>query len=152
VESAAEAEGVRIRSVPRTADRFEHDFTHCPDLAQALAATCAGLGIKGRLTGLDSLRIKETDRLEALRHELSRTGTRTSIKGDSELFLYPAKAGYGGAPIRFATWDDHRMAMALAPLCLRLGELVITDPQVVIKSYPGFWDDLAMAGFKIIRS
>ncbi len=154
VESMQEARGIRIRAIPRSADHFLEDLAHHPDLAQALAATCAGLGIEGRLTGLQSLKIKETDRLEALRSELSKTGARPRVTEGMALVIPPAGGGAGSreaSPPVFDTWGDHRMAMALAPLCLTKGTVVIRDPAVVGKSYPGYWEEMAGAGFKINR-
>ncbi len=152
IDSEQEGGGIRIRAGHRPAAAFTHDFTHQPDLAQAVAATCAGLGTGGRLRGLESLRIKETDRLEALRTELSKTGILPTIVGDSELVIPPFSMGRTAEPVMFSSHDDHRMAMAMAPLCLRLGEVSMGNPQAIVKSYPGYWDDMAGKGFQINRS
>ena len=132
---------------------FEWDFIDHPDLAQAVIATCAGLGINSRFTGLESLRIKETDRLLALNKELTKTGAIIELEGDSGLILKPGKkptAESKAVPV-FTSHGDHRMAMALAPLSMISGEVELTDPGVVIKSYPGYWDDLLSLGLKINR-
>lgn len=117
-----------------------------PDLAQTLAVGLAALKIKARLTGLQTLKIKETDRLLALKTELEKTGAKINIGDD---FLEIEKGVETVEGIKFNTWEDHRMAMSLAPLAL-LGEILIEDPEVVKKSYPSFWKDLDQNGFKVI--
>jgi 3-phosphoshikimate 1-carboxyvinyltransferase len=124
-------------------DTIVWDFTHCPDLAQTVAVVCAAKGIAGDFTGLESLRIKETDRIAALQAELRKIGADLLEEGHSWK-LIPSK----GLPEKaaFSTYKDHRMAMALAPLATRM-DVEIENPKVVRKSYPGFWDDLALVGF-----
>lgn len=129
------------------AERYEADMSNVPDLAQTLAVTCAMLRRPFRLTGLQTLRIKETDRLEALRNELSKLGIAALIEGDEALSVesYPDRCPvWNGVPI--ATYHDHRMAMAFAPAALRVPGLTIADPEVVSKSYPAFWRDLEALG------
>lgn len=133
---------------------FEQDFLSCPDLAQTLAVTCAGLGVHGLFTGLETLRIKETDRITALKNELAKVGvmvvnipSRFSKKVQKEFFSIEGKAQLDGLPC-FRTYEDHRMAMAFAPLAL-LGPIEIEAPDVVSKSYPGFWKDIERLGFKL---
>lgn len=109
-----------------------------PDLAQTIAVTCFGLGIACHLTGLHTLKIKETDRLVALKTELEKLGALVDITEES-LYLHPVKAIKSN--IKIATYKDHRMAMAFAPLSL-IVPLVIEDADVVSKSYPKFWEDL----------
>jgi 3-phosphoshikimate 1-carboxyvinyltransferase len=125
---------------------FEWDFLRCPDLAQTLAVCCAALGVEGRFTGLETLRIKETDRIAALEQELSKVGVRVE-EGEPGRFHIRGKAEVKGAPA-FATYEDHRMAMAFAPLAL-LGPIRIESPTVVGKSYPDFWADLQKLGLKV---
>ena len=125
---------------------FEYDFTHCPDLAQTLAVTCAGLGVPAVLKGLSTLKIKETDRLQAVVNELNKTGVNCKAD-ESSLIIESAHAS--GREIHLDTYNDHRMAMAFAPLAALGWKLIIRDPDVVVKSYPGFWDDLKTAGFII---
>ncbi len=124
---------------------FEHDLTEAPDLAQTLAVSCFGLGISCHLTGLHTLKIKETDRLEALKTELDKLGADISVTGDT-LSLQPRRQMHSGVAID--TYHDHRMAMAFAPLSL-LTPLVINDAGVVSKSYPDFWKDLKSLSFDI---
>jgi 3-phosphoshikimate 1-carboxyvinyltransferase len=122
------------------------DFTHCPDLAQTVAVICAAKGIRGSFTGLESLRIKETDRIAALQNELRKIGADL-IENDPENWsLVPSDALPSEAS--FATYKDHRMAMAFAPLCTRM-KVQIETPDVVKKSYPNYWNDLKSFGIGI---
>lgn len=133
---------------------FEWDFLPCPDVAQTMAVVCGGLGVQGLFTGLETLRIKETDRIAALQNELakvqvflSKLPDRFSKNKDKEFFMVEGKAVVEGAP-SFQTYEDHRMAMAFAPLAM-LGEIQVEHPQVVEKSYPAFWEDLRELGFVV---
>lgn len=121
------------------------NLNNTPDLAQTIAVTCLGLGVSCQLLGLHTLKIKETDRLQALKNELAKLGAQVSITNDS-LHLQPASAIQPN--IAIATCNDHRMAMAFAPLALKV-PVIIQDAAVVSKSYPAFWDDLKGIGFKI---
>ena len=129
---------------------MEWDFTKTPDLAQTLVVTCAMKGIPFRFTGLQSLRIKETDRIAALQTELAKLGVRVEVEGDSVMsWPGPERQAAGEVPYlqpvagtAIATYDDHRMAMAFAPAALVLGSIDINHPEVVSKSYPRFWEDL----------
>lgn len=132
---------------------INYDFIECPDLAQTVIAACAGLNVKGIFTGLETLFIKETDRVHAMRVELNKVGCKfspetTDFSKDQSITHYSIEGniGFDNGPILFDTYEDHRMAMALAPLSL-LHPIAINDPEVVIKSYPAFWDDLKSIGF-----
>jgi 3-phosphoshikimate 1-carboxyvinyltransferase len=124
-----------------------YDFANEPDLAQTFVVTCCLSDVPFRFSGLQSLRIKETDRISALQTELRKLG-----------YLIKAEAGsmeWNGEkcmceenPV-IATYEDHRMAMAFAPACLKTKEIRIEHPQVVTKSYPNYWNDLSAAGFII---
>lgn len=127
---------------------FEADLTNQPDLAQTMVVTCAMLGVPFRLTGLQSLKIKETDRIAALRAELKKLGYSIGEENDSVLFWNGERTEAETHPA-IATYQDHRMAMAFAPVCLRTGHLCVLEPHVVSKSYPSFWKDLEMVGFSI---
>ena len=126
---------------------FHYDFSDCPDVAQTVVCTCAALGVDATLTGLESLRIKETDRSLALKTELEKFGQKVTLEGDHTLHLEAKPLVNPTEAI--ATYHDHRMAMAFAPLALAVGSLTIADPEVVAKSYPDFWRDLAQAGFSM---
>ena len=118
-----------------------------PDIAQTIVATCLGLGIGCHLTGLHTLKIKETDRLEALRMELTKLGANISVTNDS-LTLVATKDI--NPNVKIATYNDHRMAMAFAPLALK-APIIIENAEVVSKSYPDFWEDLKRLGFIMER-
>ena len=120
-------------------------LNNCPDIAQTIAVTCFGLGIGCHLTGLHTLKIKETDRLEALKNELTKLGANVSVTNDS-LTLEPSEKINENISIK--TYQDHRMAMAFAPLALKV-PIIIEEAEVVSKSYPTFWDDLKSVGFTI---
>lgn len=128
-------------------DSFEWDFTHCPDIAQTISVICAAKGISCTLTGLESLRIKETDRIEAIKLELAKFGTDVQVEGDEVIKIINPSFNIGNG-ISVATYKDHRMAMAFAPLGL-LGEVKIENPDVVDKSYPDYWRDLKAVDFEI---
>jgi 3-phosphoshikimate 1-carboxyvinyltransferase len=112
------------------------DFTHCPDLAQTVAVTCAIIGQKVTFTGLESLRIKETDRILALQNELQKMNAQLIDNGDESFTVIPSIEIPNEVTI--STYDDHRMAMAFMPLMTKTN-VVIEDPNVVNKSYPSFW-------------
>jgi 3-phosphoshikimate 1-carboxyvinyltransferase len=150
VQSAFVEGGVQLtKSQP--SDKASVDFTHCPDLAQTVAVICAARNIHLTLTGIESLKIKETDRINALQQELIKFGATLRETG-REVYEVTRTAGWKSArqPVMVETYDDHRMAMAFAPLAL-LQNLRIRHPQVVVKSYPHFWQDLKQAGFGIVE-
>jgi 3-phosphoshikimate 1-carboxyvinyltransferase len=130
-------------------------LNNSPDIAQTIAVTCFGLGIGCDLFGLHTLKIKETDRLEALKTELSKLGAEISVT-DESLHLKPHDLFKRGNshPLEWcpkdgvATYQDHRMAMAFAPLALKV-PIIINNAEVVSKSYPTFWEDLEKVGFQI---
>ncbi|HSN49290.1 MAG TPA: hypothetical protein VLR29_11060, partial [Flavobacterium sp.] len=116
-----------------------------PDIAQTIVVTCLGLGIGCHLTGLHTLKIKETDRLEALRIELTKLGANISVTNDSLTLVATKEIN---SNVKIATYNDHRMAMAFAPLALKV-PIIIENAEVVSKSYPDFWEDLKNIGFEI---
>ena len=123
------------------------DFTNQPDLAQTFVVTCALQNITFRFTGLQTLKIKETDRIAALICEMKKLGYVLHEAEDSILYWDGERCERSGEAID--TYEDHRMAMAFAPACLVLPDICINDPHVVSKSYPRYWDDLKAAGFII---
>jgi 3-phosphoshikimate 1-carboxyvinyltransferase len=127
-------------------DEIAWDFTHCPDLAQTVAVVCAAKGIKGTFTGLESLRIKETDRIHSLQTELAKIGAQLTESGNAWK-LIPSTSIPEVLPV-FNTYLDHRMAMAFAPLAT-IRNITIENPDVVRKSYPHFWSDMSKVGFTI---
>jgi len=124
------------------------NLNEAPDIAQTIAVTCFGLGISCHLTGLHTLKIKETDRLEALRSELEKLGAKIKITNNSLTLEVSSEINPNKA---IATYNDHRMAMAFAPLALKT-DIIINDAEVVSKSFPDFWKDLKHIGFKIKNS
>lgn len=137
---------------PHKAVTFNYDFVNQPDLAQTIAVICAAKGINAVKTGLKTLRIKETDRIAALDNELSKVGSGFALKETKDgKEYYEVKEGFSmdaDYPPQFATYKDHRMAMAFAPLAL-ISPILIENPDVVSKSYPNFWNDLESLGFEI---
>ena len=133
---------------PDLSPRLNVDLSDTPDAAQAIAVTCSMIGIPFRLSGLSSLKIKETDRLMALIAELEKVGVVLERIGDHTLVWDGRRRPILELPA-FDTYDDHRMAMALAPVAVYLPGIVVRDIEVVSKSYPGYWDSLREAGFRL---
>ena len=140
--------GVRLTLAGTPVDRLEEDMVDIPDLAQTFVVTCCLMNIPFRFTGLQSLKIKETDRITALIAELRKLGYAVRSEQDSILLWEGERCPAESAPV-IATYEDHRMAMAFAPACIALPQIRIDEPQVVSKSYPGYWEDLKQAGFII---
>lgn len=129
-------------------ERFDYDFVNQPDLAQTVVVVCCMLGVPFHFTGLQSLRIKETDRIAALEKELLKLGFVLQDRNDCEMMWDGSRTDVEpGASID--TYEDHRMAMAFAPCSLRMDSICINDPHVVSKSYPHYWEDLRAAGFSV---
>ena len=147
IESRFEGAQLLLTKIPdfELPDRISLDLANAPDIAQTIAVTCAALGVGCTLTGLHTLKIKETDRLVALQNELQKLGTVLQITNDS-LTLAPHTTLKSG--ISIATYKDHRMALAFAPLALKV-PITILEADVVSKSYPSYWEDLKSLGFKI---
>lgn len=126
---------------------FVYDFTTCPDLVQTLAVTLCALDIPFRFTGTVTLRVKETDRIAALQAELRRVGFVLTADPGGEWLEWDGTLCEPESDPLIRTYHDHRMAMAFAPLAIQRKKIAIEDPDVVSKSYPGFWKDLGKAGF-----
>jgi 3-phosphoshikimate 1-carboxyvinyltransferase len=144
VETVFEVGAIRLKKIDTVAKEssLEIDLSNAPDIAQTIAVTAFGLQKPIHLTGLHTLKIKETDRLVALKNELSKLGAQIEITANS----LELKATQSIKPnVAIATYNDHRMAMAFAPLALKTS-IVIEDAEVVSKSYPSFWDDLQSIG------
>jgi 3-phosphoshikimate 1-carboxyvinyltransferase len=146
IESARSAEGLSLKKSTHQ-NIIEWDFTDCPDLAQTVAPLCAFKGISGIFTGLESLRIKETDRIAALQQELAQSGATLEETTTGVWKLTPAKR-ITDYLFEVKTYHDHRMAMGFAPLATHL-DVAIEDRNVVNKSYPRFWTDLQSVGFDL---
>jgi len=145
-EFLADGAGVQLSQIPLAPAELlaqPLDFTDCPDLAQTVAVVAAALGVPLRLAGLHSLRIKETDRIAAIQTELRKFGADMPEVAPGVFEVQVTDFKVAGQEV--ATYEDHRMAMAFAPLAMR-GPLLVQHPQVVRKSYPSFWQELARAG------
>jgi 3-phosphoshikimate 1-carboxyvinyltransferase len=138
-------DGVILKKVNHTKNKFEYDFLNCPDIAQTLAVSCAAKNVEADLQGLQTLSIKETDRIFAIKTELEKFGvevitTKDSIQINSKFKIQNSK---------IETYKDHRMAMSFAPLALCCDKIEIENPTVVEKSFPHFWSELEKIGFAI---
>ena len=143
--------GVKLTRKGTPATRLDEDMVDIPDLAQTFVVTCCLMDIPFRFTGLQSLKIKETDRITALITELRKLGYVVRSEQDSILLWDGERCPADADPV-IATYEDHRMAMAFAPACLVLPQIQIDEPQVVTKSYPAYWEDLQKAGFKVCQN
>ena len=144
--------GVMLKYNGNVTKKLIYNFVNEPDLAQTFVVTCVLLNIPFRFTGLQSLKIKETDRIEALKTELRKLGYLLTDSNDSILEWNGEHCEPEADPI-IATYEDHRMAMAFAPAALVLPKgLKVADPEVVTKSYPAYWEDLRKAGFALIEN
>lgn len=137
--------GVYLKKEDKKIGRNAFDLKECPDLAQTIVVICAALGHDATFTGLETLKIKETNRVLALQTELAKIGVKfteenLNYKLDCSGLHFPDQ-------ITVSTYEDHRMAMAFAPLALKVKQVEIEEKQVVEKSYPYFWNDLEKAGF-----
>jgi 3-phosphoshikimate 1-carboxyvinyltransferase len=150
VNSRFDGEGVVLYpGIVTLSGQFSGDFTGCPDLVQTMAVTLCAMGFPFHLTGTRTLRLKETDRIAALQKELGKLGFAVVADAGGDWIRWDGnRVSYKPGPV-FETYHDHRMAMAFAPLAIPFGSIGIADPMVVTKSYPGYWDDLGKAGFRI---
>jgi len=147
---------IRItKSGNKPTEYFEYDFIKCPDIAQSVSTMAAGLGVSGLFSGLQTLRIKETDRIAALQTELakvqiylSKLPEKFSKKSSIDYYMQEGDITSGDMSPTFATYKDHRMAMSFGPLAI-LFPIEIEDHMVVTKSYPSYWSDLELLGFRI---
>ena len=145
VETVYETNSIILRKTKEpNKEHLSIDLNKAPDIAQTIAVTCYGLGVSCELLGLHTLKIKETDRLEALHSELTKLGANISVTSNS---LYLKSRSEIVADVSIETYNDHRMAMAFAPLGMKI-PLEILDADVVTKSYRNFWKDLQKIGFQ----
>ncbi len=142
------SDGIIIRSSKKKTKKFFHDFVNEPDLAQTFAATCCFKNIPFLFSGIQSLKIKETDRVQALITELGKLGY-VLIENEIGMLEWDGERCAPAEDPSIDTYEDHRMAMSFSPGAIALHSININDPHVVSKSYPHFWNDLKQAGFKI---
>ena len=128
--------------------RLEYDFVNSPDLAQTFVVSCLMMDVPFHFSGLSTLKIKETDRINALKTEARKLGFVIHDKNDSELY-WDGERCEPQEDAAIDTYEDHRMALAFAPAAFRLKSLRINNPQVVSKSYPKYWEDLKAAGYEV---
>ncbi|WP_231512787.1 3-phosphoshikimate 1-carboxyvinyltransferase [Aureispira sp. CCB-QB1] len=144
VKTTFNERGILLEKIPCSITEFKYDCSDCPDLAQTLAVVCAALKVEAELTGLETLTIKETDRINAVKVELEKLGCLVDATENS-LSIRKGITNQQQS-IKVNTYDDHRMAMAFAPLALILDKVSMEDKKVVCKSYPKFWDDFQTLG------
>ena len=137
VKSVYTGRGFKLTKIP-VETALEWDFTNCPDLAQTVCVVASAKNVPLTLTGIESLKVKETDRIFALQTELAKLGTTLVEMEKNHKYLLTPNSEKPTNPISIYTYDDHRMAMAFAPLSL-LMDITIEEPDVVVKSYPSFW-------------
>ena len=144
------ADGVIVKKTKNAVEHFDYDFSSQPDLAQTFVVASCLLGVKFRFTGLESLKIKETDRMGALVAELRKLGYALTSNNIDTLEWNGEKVAVEDKPM-ICTYKDHRMAMAFMPAVVVLPQagIVIDDPDVVSKSYPAFWSDMISVGLEI---
>ena len=139
---------VTLRHTNRCVPRLEYDFVNSPDLAQTFVVCCALKNVHFHFTGLSTLKIKETDRIEAMKKEMRKLGYVIHDKNNSEL-IWDGERCMPEIEGGIDTYEDHRMALSFAPASLCIEGLRINNPQVVTKSYPHFWEDIKSAGFEV---
>ena len=147
-KQAGIAQTITLKQNGRCVPKLEYDFINSPDLAQTFVVTCAAKGIPFHFKGLSTLKIKETDRIEALKTEMRKLGYVLQDHNNSEL-IWDGERCDPSFEQGIDTYEDHRMALAFAPYALLHDKLIINNPQVVTKSYPHYWEDLRLAGFTI---
>lgn len=147
VKTTFETDGIYLEKADTISDKTLFDFKTCPDLAQTVIVVASLLQRDVSFTGLETLKIKETDRIAALQTEIAKYGAK--LEQDGDVYHLSTQGVKDPGTISIETYEDHRMAMAFAPLALVFKEIIVEEPQVVEKSYPSFWDDLRNQGFSI---
>ena len=147
-KTSGKPQNVTLKCNGRRVPKLEYDFVNSPDLAQTVIVTCAALDIPFYFKGLATLKIKETDRIEAMKREMRKLGYVLHDVNDSELY-WDGERCEPSMEEGIDTYNDHRMALSFAPFAMKSGSLIINNPQVVTKSYPSFWQSLVDAGFGI---
>ena len=142
-------DAVKLRNESSGISRFDYNFIDQPDLVQTFGVLCALKGIPFRFDGTVTLRVKETDRINALKKELAKFGISLRSASDGSWIEFDGASGIPKGTIKIRTYQDHRMALAFAPAAMLGCSIGIDNPGVVSKSYPGFWEDLKSAGFRI---
>lgn len=144
VKTEFDKNSVILKKVKRIIKSFEYDFINNPDLVPTMVSTCVALNIPFRFSGVEQLRLKETDRIMILQSQMLKMGAKLTVekRGDMETLCFNGKTKIvKGVPIEFNTFNDHRMVMAFAPIALLGHDVIIENPKVVTRSYPCFWED-----------
>ena len=144
VETSYTETGIIIKKTNKVVDSFSFDFVGNPDIVPSVMTTCAALNIESEFRNIGHLKYKESNRIEALNNELGKIGAQLTVKNDS-ILLKPG--GKQHSELFFNTYDDHRMAMAFAPLVMKYHNITIDEPDVVNKSFPEFWDEFKKFNF-----
>jgi len=147
-KESGKPQNVTLKCNGRRVPKLEYDFVNSPDLAQTVIVACAALDIPFHFKGLATLKIKETDRIEAMKREMRKLGYVLHDINDSELF-WDGERCEPSMEEGIDTYNDHRMALSFAPFAMKSGSLIINNPEVVTKSYPKYWQSLRDAGFEI---
>lgn len=145
--------GVLIKNIKRKIKTFHYDFTNSPDLIPVLVVTCVGLEIPFRFQGVESLRLKDVDRIMVLQSQMLKLGAKLKVekRGDLETIVFDGKTSFkDDSTIEFNSFSDHRMLMSLAPLSALGLVIIIDEPRVVSRSYPNYWDDFRKTGFSVM--
>ena len=150
VETVFRKDRIVLRNIPRTIERFEFDFSNNPDLVQTMVVVCSLVDLPFHMSGTRTLKIKETDRIHALQVEIKKLGIVLETDPGGAWISWDGEKTSDVPQIKqIKTYHDHRMAMAFSPAAIKYPGLIIEDPGVVNKSYPGFWKDLESTGFSL---
>ena len=147
IQTTVNGENILLEKSDNVISFLEYDFSDCPDLAQSVICTCIGLGIEGKFRGLHTLRNKETDRITALQNELNKFNWLLEEQ-ENDIFELKRKEIKEQHLLKICTYNDHRMAMAFAPLSIIFDGMEIEHPEVVKKSFPHFWSELQKIGIE----
>jgi len=144
-------DGVILSKRKKTVKLFEYDFSNIPDLVPTFVVTCAMLEIPFRMIGVNDLHAKYNDRIKSLQQELLKFGANLTIEiqDDKEVLCFNGKIMLPNKPLEISTFDDHRMAMAFAPIAITGTKVIIENPKLTSKSYPSYWDDFKKTGFTV---
>jgi len=152
VQTLITPESIKIKRKGKVVKKLVQDFANFPDLVPAIATTCVCMDIPFRFYGIETLRSKEPDRVVSLQTELAKLGAKLKVETEDnrEVLVFDGKTKFRGLKtVEFDTHNDHRMALCLAPVCLKGLKVTIENPWVTNKSYTTYWDDLKKAGFEV---
>ena len=148
VHSDFTKDGLVLSHTGNVAKTIDFNFTHAPDIVPSVMVACAGLGVEAHFSGIEHLRIKESDRILSMQQELGKIGAEI-VQDGKHYVLHPGKSPV--EKLIFSSHGDHRMAMSLAPLAMKFGTVTVIDSDVVKKSYPGYWDEMEKTGIFMLK-